>query len=368
MRIRVAVTVAVLALPAVASAVQMRAPVVRGVSIPRLATVGVPWKATVSVTPPTRGTLTVAGPGTLSARLARRKQKGRYSATLTFTGAGTWKISVRVGGKTTALGAVTVDVPRDPLLSEPVAIAAEPSGALVVAQRTGAALVRLTNGRASSIATGPALQHVVVTSGSIYATSFDGVVYRVTGSTLTAVSPTLDASAAAVDAAGNIYIAIYAGCIKRIAPDGKVTTIAGDGTEGSTGDGGPATAARLFHPHALIVSGSALVVADTENRRLRRIDLATGIITRFGGDVGITVALAAGTDGSVYSADVVRSGAGGGITRTSPEGETARLLDGVDVNGVAVTPDGTVFANLWDERRIQRFNPITKRLEPVARG
>ncbi len=71
----------------------------------------------------------------------------------------------------------------------------------------------------------------------------------------------------------------------------------------------------------------ALYIADTENRRIRRVDLATGRITTFGGDVGITVSLAVGPDGSIYSADVVRDGAGGGVTRTTPDGETTRILD-----------------------------------------
>jgi sugar lactone lactonase YvrE len=228
--------------------------------------------------------------------------------------------------------------------------------------------VRLTNGRASAIAAGPGLEHVTRANESLYGTGSDGVVYRVDGSSLTPITPALDASSAAVDAAGNIYVSVYAGWIKRITPGGAVTTIAGNGTEGSTGDGGPAAAALLFHPHAIVLSGNAIYVSDTENRRLRRIDLASGIIRTFGGDVGVTVALAIGPDGSLYSADVIRAGVGGGITRTTPDGVTTRLLNGVDVNGIAVTPNGAVYANLWNEKRIQQFNPSTKRLDPVARG
>ena len=147
-----------------------------------------------------------------------------------------------------------------------------------------------------------------------------------------------------------------------------MTTIAGDGTEGYAGDGGPATAAKLFHPHSSVIGqDGALYVADTENRRIRRIDLATGLITTFGGDVGITVALCVGPDGSIYSADVLRAGAGGGVTRTTPAGVTTRIVSAPRANGVAVAPDGTVYVNFWEDKRIARLT-ADGRLEPVARG
>ena len=117
----------------------------------------------------------------------------------------------------------------------------------------------------------------------------------------------------------------------------------------------------------MVGQDDALYVADTENRHIRRIDLATGRITTFGGDVGITVALAVGPDGSIYSADVVREGTGGGVTRTTPAGVTTRLVTSPTANGVAVTADGTVFVNLWQDKRIMRLTAAGK-LEPVARG
>lgn len=371
MRTRVSLVVAValaFSALAVAGAVHARPPVVRTVSFPGEAVVSTPWSVTISVTPSGRGTLRATGPGTLTAPLVATKRKATFRATLRFPRAGVWIVSSRVGPRTTRLGSVVVDVSRDPLLAAPVTIAAEPAGTLAVGQRSGASLVRLTDGRASAIASGPGLEHVTSANGSLYGIGSDGVVYRADGSSLTPVSPALDASSAAVDAAGNIYVTVYAGWIKRITPGGAVTTIAGNGTEGSSGDGGPASAALLFHPHAIVLSENALYVSDTENRRLRRIDLVSGIITTFGGNVGVTVALATGPDGSLYSADVIRDGGGGGITRTTPDGVTTRLLNGVDVNGIAVTPNGAIFANLWNEKRIQHFNPTTNRLDPVARG
>jgi sugar lactone lactonase YvrE len=179
----------------------------------------------------------------------------------------------------------------------------------------------------------------------------------------------MDASAVAVDAAGNLYVAQYVGWIRKVAPNGAVTTVAGNGTEGYSGDDGPATAAQFFHPHSIAIGkDGALYIADTENRYVRRVDLATGRITTFGGDVGITVSLAVGPDGSIYSADVVRGGAGGGVTRTTPAGVTTRILESATANGVAVSADGAVYVNQWDDKRIGLLDPSTGKLIPVVRG
>jgi hypothetical protein len=227
--------------------------------------------------------------------------------------------SVRAGNRTTRLGSVSVDVPRDPLVRDPITIAAEPLGSLVVGQlRTGPSVLRIAHARAQKLADGPGVFHLYVAGGKTYAAGRDGVVYRLDGSSLTPLTPPLDASAVAVDAAGNLYFTVYVGWVKKVAPNGNVTVVAGNGTEGYSGDGGPATAAQLFHPHSLAIGrDGALYIADTENRHIRRVDLATRRITTFGGDVGITVSLAVGPEGSIYSADVERDGTGGGVTRTT---------------------------------------------------
>jgi sugar lactone lactonase YvrE len=344
-------------------------PSIHAVSVPRHAVKGAPWRAVVSVSPPTRATLRATGPTTLAVPLRPTKQRGRYQATLRFPFAGSWRLAVTAGRRTTRLGSVAVDVPRDPLLQDPLTIAAEPSGSLVVGQLRAAPLLRIAHARASRLADGPGVSHVYVAGGRIYAAGRDGAVYRLDGSTLTPLTPPLDADAVAVDAAGNLYVTLYAGWVKKIAPDGMVTTVAGNGTEGYSGDGGPATSAQVYHPHSIAIGiDSALYVADTENRRIRRVDLASGRISTFGGDVGITVSLAVGPDGSIYSADLVRDGAGGGITRTTPEGVTTRILRSPTANGVAVAPDGAVYVNQWEAKRIQLLDPATGKLVPVVRG
>jgi hypothetical protein len=268
-------------------------PHVKAVSVPRHAVKGVPWHAVVTITPPARATLRVIGPKRLTVPLRPTKQRGRYQATLRFPFAGSWRLAVTVGHRTTHLGSVAVDVPRDPLVQDPISIAAEPSGSLVVGQLQSSPVLRIAHARALKLADGPGVFHVYVAGSTTYAAGRDGVVYRLDGSKLTPLTPPMDASAVAVDDAGNLYVAIYVGWIRKVAPDGTVTNVAGNGTEGYSGDGGPATSAQLFHPHSVAIGkDGALYIADTENRHIRRVDLATGRISTFGGTVGITVSLA----------------------------------------------------------------------------
>ena len=91
----------------------------------------------------------------------------------------------------------------------------------------------------------------------------------------------------ALDTAGNIYIADYGvSKIRMIAGStGNITTIAGDGVYGYSGDGGHATAAQLSGPRgiALDLAGN-IYIADTNNNRIRMVTGSTGIITTIAGN------------------------------------------------------------------------------------
>lgn len=364
---RLLVALLVLTAP-LAHAAGAKPPSIRGLSVPRSAVVGKPWHVTVAIKPRMRATLEARGPRVLHVPL-RPQRNGVAKAVLRFPAAGTWAIDVRAGARTRRLGRVAVDVRRSSLIVDPIAIAAEPSGTILVGQLRRGALLRISNDTVSKVAEGLGVFNLTASGDTAYVAATDGKVYRVAGSAFVPVTGPIDAGSVAVDAQGNLYVTVYVGYVKRIAPDGTVTTIAGNGTEGYSGDGGPATAAALFHPHAVAVGrDGAVYVADTENRHIRRIDLTTGVITTVGGDVGITVALAAGPDGSIYSGDVVRDGVGGGVTRTTPAGVTTRIVAASTANGVAVTPNGTVYVDFWERLRIGRLNPVTHRVEPVARG
>ena len=104
----------------------------------------------------------------------------------------------------------------------------------------------------------------------------------------------------AVDAAGNLYIADKSNHrIRRVGPDGIIRTVAGTGSPGYWGDDGPATAAGLRSPSGVALgSRGELYVADTDNERVRRIG-ADGTITTV---AGTGVATASGDGGPAVEA------------------------------------------------------------------
>jgi len=90
----------------------------------------------------------------------------------------------------------------------------------------------------------------------------------------------------AVDGAGNLYIAdSLNNRVRKVnASTGVITTIAGTGLPGYSGDGGPGTAAELNDPAGVALDAAGnIYIADQSSHRIRRVDAATGIITTFAG-------------------------------------------------------------------------------------
>ena len=124
----------------------------------------------------------------------------------------------------------------------------------------------------------------------------------------------------ALDAQGNLFIADSGNHrIREVGLDGTIRTVAGAGTAGFSGDGGQAVQAQLSAPAGIAVDASgALFIADTGNNRVRRVTPG-GIITTvagtgvkgFSGDGGAAVnaqmsgptGVAIGPDGALYIAD-----------------------------------------------------------------
>src|SRR5439155_1658368 len=124
----------------------------------------------------------------------------------------------------------------------------------------------------------------------------------------------------ALDSAGNLYIAdLLNNRIRKVTPGGTISTYAGTGTSGFAGDGGPATAAQLSFPHGVALdSAGNLYIADSNNNRIRKVTPGGTISTYagtglqgFSGDGGpaidaqlwFPVGVALDSAGNLYIAD-----------------------------------------------------------------
>lgn len=87
----------------------------------------------------------------------------------------------------------------------------------------------------------------------------------------------------ALDSSGNLYIADgNNNRIRKVDTGGTITTVAGDGTGTYGGDNGPATSAQIFGPFGVAVYGTDLYITDTGNNRVRKVN-ASGTITTIAG-------------------------------------------------------------------------------------
>jgi cysteine-rich repeat protein len=203
----------------------------------------------------------------------------------------------------------------------------------------------------------------------------------------------------AVDRAGNIYVADYPNSqIRRI--DGRnngITTIAGNGFGGYSGDGGPATVAELNGPMSLALDNQGnVLIADTSNHRIRRVDGQTGVITTiagtgapgFAGDGGIATAsqlknpsgIAIDGQGNIYVADTSNArirrvdGSDGTITTLAGDGAQSFAGDngpaiGASIRlpyGVALDDHGDLFIADSGNSRIRRVDAVTRMITTLA--
>lgn len=115
----------------------------------------------------------------------------------------------------------------------------------------------------------------VAPDGTIYVS--DDMSHRVRmirNGTIQTIAVMLNApTALALDGAGNLFASLAGGSvISKIAPDGTVSTVAGTGDAGFSGDGGPATSAQLAHPDGIAVAADGtLYIGDRLNDRVRKV-------------------------------------------------------------------------------------------------
>ena len=202
------------------------------------------------------------------------------------------------------------------------------------------------------------------------------------------------------DRAGNLYFSdTFNNRIRRVdAATGVIATVAGNGDKGYSGDGGPATGAALDEPYGVVVDQNGnLYIADRLNRRVRRIDGKTGVITtvagtgepKYGGDGGPAAraglvepnGLAFSPDENLlYITDVadnrvrvvnlaaaqIRTFAGTGAAEHSGDGGKATEAGTFGARAVKVAAGGTVYILERQGSSLRAVDPQTGIIKTIA--
>lgn len=177
-------------------------------------------------------------------------------------------------------------------------------------------------------------------------------------------------SGLAVDPFGTVYLA-EAGAhrVRKIAPNGGVSTVAGTGNRGFSGDGGPADQALLNAPSGLALDADGnLYIADTGNRRLRKVS-ADGMIQTVAGDgtesftndgrpattamISEAPSVTSDAEGNFYIADTGNAR----IRKVTPAGVITSLIETPEPTAVVSAPDGTLLVADATDRRVFRIAP-----------
>jgi sugar lactone lactonase YvrE len=144
------------------------------------------------------------------------------------------------------------------------------------------------------------------------------------------------------DSAGNIYIAERDNhVVRRVdAKTGMISTLAGTGVPGFSGDGGPAKDAQLRQPHSIAVDPKGrLLICDIGNHRIRQVDLSGGRIETYGGT---------------------------GERQPTPDGAAVK---GTPLNGprtIAIDRDGDIYLALREGNAIYRITPDAATIHHLA--
>jgi sugar lactone lactonase YvrE len=147
-----------------------------------------------------------------------------------------------------------------------------------------------------------------------------------------------------LDDRGNLYFADRLNRrVRRVdAATGRIGTVAGDGSNASSGDGGPAAKAGLVEPNGVALDGKGwLYIADVAAHRIRVVDLASGTISTFAGDGRGRHAGDGGpaASASIHGARAVEVGPDGTVWILERQGNTLRAVD--PRTGIITTRAGT---------------------------
>ena len=250
-------------------------------------------------------------------------------------GNGTWGFSGDNGPATSAQ------------LAEPEGIAVDSAGNLYIADEGNELVRKVSNGEITTVAGGGVDDSV--------------------GDNGPATNAVLDPEAVAVDSAGDFYIADYSGQRVRKVSNGVITTIAGTGTAGFSGDNGPAISAHLSGPTGIALDEAGnLYIADAGNLRVRKV--TNGTITTvaggggaFPGDNGPATSallndpakISTDSAGNLYFTDAhgVRKVANGIITTIASD-----QPGGFSADGIAADSAGNLYVADSDNSLIRRIS------------
>lgn len=196
---------------------------------------------------------------------------------------------------------------------------------------------------------------------------------------------------------GFIYVAdTWNNMVRRVVPaTGAVTRVAGTGVKGFSGDGGQAREAMFGSAFAIALHAGDLYVADLDNRRVRKVNLASGIVTTVAGngDKGVPRdgapaltqplvdprAVTVDATGQIYICErgghalrvvdrqgIIRTVAGTGEAGSSGDGGPAASAMLRGPKHVSMDTDGSVLITDTENHVIRRYVPATGRIERIA--
>jgi sugar lactone lactonase YvrE len=201
------------------------------------------------------------------------------------------------------------------------------------------------------------------------------------------------------DSAGHMFfVEMRNHVVRRVdAKTGRISTVAGTGSKGFSGDGGPAVEAQLSVPHSIALDDrSSLYICDIGNHRIRRVDLSSGVITTFAGtgeqrptpdgsvlsgtplngpraldiDGSHSLLLALREGNAVYridlQAETLHHLAGTGTKGYSGDGGPARHAQLAGPKGIAVGPGGDVYLADTENHVIRVIRNATGVIETIV--
>ena len=200
------------------------------------------------------------------------------------------------------------------------------------------------------------------------------------------------------DAAGNMFfVEMQNHLVRKVAAgSGRITTVAGTGKKGFSGDGGPAVKATFNVPHSIALDGrGGLYIADIGNHRIRRVDLKTGLVDTVAGTgervlpragqtargkpllgpralfiQGNTLWIALREGHSIWQMElgrgVLRHVAGTGAKGYSGDGGSAKEATFNGPKGIAVGPQGKVYVVDTENQAIREINLRSGKIATVA--